>query len=104
MDKETMLYLNYRLPVSKSASIDAAALSIVIEEENKSNVNTNPVDVADLLRLDAAYDALLHKLYKKPYNYELVMKNKIPYHKVGNYTYFSLTELHQWLKHKKPKE
>jgi excisionase family DNA binding protein len=74
-------------------------------EENSNFVNpNNSVDADDLLRLDAAYDKLLHKFYKKGYIYELVMKNKIPHHKIGNYTYFSLTELHQWLKHKKPKE
>ena len=58
----------------------------------------------DLMPLDIAYDKLLHKFYKKGYIYELVMKNKIPHHKIGNYTYFSLIELHQWLKNKKPKE
>lgn len=72
-------------------------------EENPNSVNPNSVNTDDLLRLDAAYDILLHKFYKKGYIYELVMKNKIPHHKIGKHTYFSLIELEEWLKKNKPK-
>ena len=46
----------------------------------------------------------LNKFYKKPYIYELVMKNKIPHHKIGKHTYFSIIELEEWLQKTKPKE
>lgn len=73
-------------------------------EENSNFVNpNNSVDADDLLRLDAAYDKLLHKFYKKGYIYELVMKNKIPHHKIGKHTYFSIIELEEWLQKTKPK-
>ena len=72
----------------------------IIEENTKTkDINVN----IDLVSLDVAHEILLHKFYKKSYLYELVMKSKIPHHKVGNFTYFSMAELEEWIKHKKPK-
>jgi excisionase family DNA binding protein len=57
----------------------------------------------NLVTLNIAYETLLNKFYKKPYIYELVMKNKIPHHKIGKHTYFSIIELEEWLQKTKPK-